>query len=161
MNIRKTKPEELDFLMKLYENARIFMANHGNADQWGTTYPPEALIRADIASGCSYVCEEQGKIIATFFYSTEPDDTYRHIYDGEWLNDLPCGVVHRITSDGTVKGAATFCLEWAFNQCGNLKIDTHRDNQIMQHLLNKNGFTYCGIIYTDDGTSRMAYQKAV
>lgn len=161
MNIRKTKPEELDFLMKLYESARIFMANHGNADQWGTAYPPEALIRADIASGCSYVCEEQGKIIATFFYSTGPDDTYRHIYDGEWLNDLPYGVVHRITSDGTVKGAATFCLEWAFNQCGNLKIDTHRDNQIMQHLLNKNGFTYCGIIYTDDGTSRIAYQKAV
>ena len=89
MNIRKTKPEELDFLMKLYENARIFMANHGNTNQWGTTYPPEALIRADIASGCSYVCEEQGKVIATFFYSTEPDDTYRYIYDGKWLTNCP------------------------------------------------------------------------
>ena len=63
-------------------------------------------------------------------------------------------------SDGTVKGAASFCLNWAFEQCGNLKIDTHRDNRIMQHLLDKNGFTYCGIIYTDDGSERMAYQKA-
>ena len=43
--------------------------------------------------------------------------------------------------------------------CGNLKIDTHRDNRIMQHLLDKNGFTYCGIIYLDDGTERLAYQK--
>ena len=29
----------------------------------------------------------------------------------------------------------------------------------MQHLLDKNGFTYCGIIYLDDGTERLAYQK--
>ncbi len=54
---------------------------------------------------------------------------------------------------------ASFCLCRALSQCGNLKIDTHRDNKIMQHLLEKNGFKYCGIINTDDGTERMAYQK--
>lgn len=68
--------------------------------------------------------------------------------------------MHRITSDGTIKGAASFCLDWAFSQCGNLKIDTHQDNHIMQHLLDKKGFTYCGIIYTDDGGERLAYQKS-
>ena len=107
-----------------------------------------------------YVCEDQGRIIATFYYREGPDDTYFRIYDGEWLNTEPYGVVHRITSDGTVKGAASFCLDWAFEQCGNLKIDTHRDNRIMQHMLEKNGFRYCGVIYTDDGSERMAYQKA-
>ena len=30
----------------------------------------------------------------------------------------------------------------------------------MQHMLEKNGFRYCGVIYTDDGSERMAYQKA-
>ena len=67
--------------------------------------------------------------------------------------------MHRIASGGTRRGCASFCLDWALNQCGNLKIDTHRDNRIMQHLLDKNGFTYCGIIYLDDGTERLAYQK--
>ena len=33
------------------------------------------------------------------------------------------------------------------------------DNQIMQHLLEKNGFTRCGIIHVADGTPRIAYQK--
>ena len=48
---------------------------------------------------------------------------------GNWLNDAPYGVVHRIASDGTVKGAASFCLSLrAFSQCHNLKIDTHQDN---------------------------------
>ena len=160
MKIRKTKPEELKLVMKLYENARSFMAAHGNPLQWGTSHPGEDLILRDIEEGNSYVCEEHGKIIATFFYRKGADDTYRRIYNGEWLNERPYGVVHRITSDGTIKGAASFCLDWAFSQCGNLKIDTHQDNHIMQHLLDKKGFTYCGIIYTDDGGERLAYQKS-
>ena len=160
MIIRKTRPDELDLLMKMYEHARLFMAGHGNPAQWGQSYPKQTLIADNINSGCSYVCEEHGQIIATFYYKEGPDDTYRRIYSGDWLNQRPYGVVHRITSDGTVKGAASFCLNWAFDQCGNLKIDTHKDNRIMQHLLDKNGFTYCGIIYTDDGSERMAYQKA-
>ena len=40
-----------------------------------------------------------------------------------------------------------------------MKIDTHRENRVMQKLLEKNGFTYCGIIYAEDGSRRMAYQK--
>nr|WP_330399667.1 hypothetical protein [Mediterraneibacter gnavus] len=76
-----------------------------------------------------------------------------------WLNDAPYGVVHRIASDGTVKGAASFCLNWAFSQCQNLKIDTHQDNLVMQSLLAKLDFKKCGIILTEDGSSRIAYQK--
>lgn len=161
MEIRKTRSDELETLMKMYENARIFMAENGNPDQWGKKYPERSVIASDIDSGCSYICEHCGRIIAVFYYKTGPDDTYLHIRNGRWLNDLPYGVVHRIVSDGTVKGAASFCLDWAFSQCDNLKIDTHTDNKIMQHLLEKNGFKYCGIINTDDGTERMAYQKEV
>ena len=86
-------------------------------------------------------------------------NTYVRIYEGQWLNEAPYGVVHRITSDGTIRGAASFCLNWAFNKCGNLKIDTHRDNIVMQHLLDKNGFKYCGVVYLENGSERIAYQK--
>jgi RimJ/RimL family protein N-acetyltransferase len=44
-------------------------------------------------------------------------------------------------------------------QIPNIRIDTHRDNAIMQHLLEKNGFVKCGIIYVEDGSPRIAYQK--
>ena len=159
MEIRKTKPEELNILIHMYENARIFMASHGNPLQWGNTYPATQILMDDISSGNSYVCVEHDKIIATFYYKEGIDDTYVRIYEGQWLNEAPYGVVHRITSDGTIRGAASFCLNWAFNKCGNLKIDTHRDNIVMQHLLDKNGFKYCGVVYLENGSERIAYQK--
>lgn len=161
MEIRKSQLADLDILMKLYEGARSFMTSHGNPSQWGNSYPPKPLLARDIEEGNSYVCEEQGKVVATFYYKLGKDDTYAKIYEGQWLDDSPYGVVHRITSNGTVRGAATFCLNWALKQCGNLKIDTHRDNMVMQHMLDKNGFTYCGIIYSEDGTERLAYQKKI
>ena len=65
------------------------------------------------------------------------DPTYAVIYDGAWPSDEPYGVVHRIASAGTVKGAGAYCLNWAFEQCQNLRIDTHKDNFVMQNLLKK------------------------
>ena len=161
MKIRKTKLEELPILMKMYETARTFMASHGNPTQWGTSYPSLSLIESDIASGYSYVCEDHGKVIGTFYFRQGTDDNYARIYNGDWLNEAPYGVVHRIVSDGTVKGTAGFCLDWALSQCANLKIDTHRNNHVMQHVLEKFGFTYCGLIYNADGTERLAYQKTI
>lgn len=159
MKIRKSTFNDLNAILELYRKARVFMAENGNPSQWGSSYPSTELVEQDIAEGSSYVCESDGRIAAVFYYRFGEDATYQTIRSGSWLNDLPYGVVHRITSDGTVKGAATYCLNWAFQQCRNLKIDTHTENLIMQHLLKKNGFSQCGIIYTDDGTERLAYQK--
>ena len=159
MEIRKTKAEELDRVMAIYAHARKFMAETGNPNQWGSTKPPKEQIIADIEQGKSYVCVENGEIAATFFYSDEVDPTYVKIYEGNWLNEAPYGVVHRIASAGTAKGSGSFCINRAFEQCGNLKIDTHHDNIVMQKTLQKNGFVYCGIIYLVSGDARMAYQK--
>lgn len=159
MQIRKSTLKDLDTILTLFESARNFMATHGNPSQWGTTYPATALLEQDITYGNSYVCEEDGEIAATFFYKEGRDDTYAKIYEGQWLDDASYGVVHRITSSGKVHGAASFCLNWALEQCKSLRIDTHRDNVVMQHMLDKNGFTYCGIIYVEDGSERLAYQK--
>ena len=89
MEIRKTKPEELNILIRMYENARIFMASHGNPLQWGNTYPAPQILMDDISSGNSYVCVEHDKIIATFYYKEGIDDTYVRIYEGQWLNEAP------------------------------------------------------------------------
>ena len=67
MTIRKSSLFNDEGIMEIYAAAREFMARNGNPDQWGpTNWPPEALIRADIADGSSDVCEnEEGKITAT------------------------------------------------------------------------------------------------
>lgn len=161
MEIRKSKATDLDTILSLYQKARTFMAENGNPTQWGTTSPSKELVEQDIANGDSYVCEENGLVIAVFYYKFGNDATYSKIYNGQWLNDAPYGVVHRITSDGTIKGIASFCLGWALSQCKNLRIDTHENNTIMQHMLLKNNFQYCGIIHIEDGSERMAYQSQV
>ena len=54
MEIRRTTVEDLPRLLALYAQARQFMADHGNPNQWGPTHwPPEALLRQDIAQGKS------------------------------------------------------------------------------------------------------------
>lgn len=151
--------EDLNQVMAIYARARAFMAEHGNPNQWGQTNPPIEKVVNDIQTGRSYVCVDGDEIAAVFYYAQEVDPTYHVIEGGAWPNDRPYGVVHRIASAGTVKGAGAFCLNWAFGQCQNLRIDTHEDNIVMQNLLKKLGFVYCGIIYIADGSERLAYQK--
>ena len=150
-------------MMEIYAHARRFMAEHGNPNQWGpTNWPPEDLIRRDIAAGNSYVCLNEGTVVGTFYFVFGPDiePTYRRITDGAWLSETPYGVVHRIAGDGSVRGIGTFCVRWAFAQCGHLRVDTHGDNTVMQGLLEKLGFIHCGTIFVEeDNFPRLAYEK--
>lgn len=161
MKIRKTIIEDLDKVMEIYENARHYMRKNGNPDQWGNEYPPIELIKADIDEEKSYVCMNEGQIVVVFYYDLGPDPTYMKIYEGGWINEGTYGVVHRIASSSRQKGVASFCLNWALQQCGDIRIDTHRDNIIMQNFLAKNGYLKCGIIYVADGSERFAYQKVI
>lgn len=163
MNIRKTELNDLLTVMEIYARARKFMAKSGNPNQWGATnWPPENLIRSDIAAGKSFVCVEDDKIVGVFYYNFGKDveSTYAKIYDGAWKNSSAYGVIHRLASSGTVKGVGEFCLNWAFKQSGHLRIDTHPDNKVLQHLLIKTGFEHCGTIFVkQDEYPRFAYEK--
>ena len=162
MQIRKSTPEDLERMLEIYACARAFMAKTGNPRQWGPNqWPPSALLEQDIRSGDSYVCEENGRVVGTFYFVQGKDiePTYAVIEDGAWLCDAPYGVVHRIAGDGSVKGIGSFCIAWAYDQCHHLRIDTHADNRVMQGLLHKLGFTHCGTIYVhEDHDPRLAYE---
>jgi len=164
MTIRHSIPQDLDRMMEIYAHARSFMAAHGNPNQWGPTqWPPRELIEQDIREGHSYVCVgDDGRVVGTFFFihGRDIEPTYRAITDGAWLDDGPYGVVHRIATDGSARGVGAFCLNWAFDQCGHMRIDTHGDNAVMQRLLGKLGFIHCGTIHVEeDDFPRLAYEK--
>ena len=163
MEIRHSTEADLCQIIKIYEFARRFMAEHGNPNQWGpTNWPPEELIRSDIAEGSSYVCVCEDRIVGTFFFKQGKDiePTYRVIEDGAWLDNSAYGVIHRLAGDGSVKGIGRFCIEWAFKQCNHLRIDTHEDNKVMQNLLKQCDFIYCGIIHVkNDNYPRLAYER--
>ena len=156
--IIKADISQLPRIMTIYERARAFMAETGNPNQWGKTDPPEETVRRDILNGNQYVNVEGDSIRATFYFSMEPDPTYGYI-EGAWLNQEPYGVIHRIAVAQSGKGVAAECFAFALSHCANLRIDTHEDNTPMHRCLAKNGFSRCGIIYLEDGDTRIAYQK--
>ena len=49
-------------------------------------------------------------------------------------------------------------MDYAFSRSDSIKIDTHKDNAVMQHQLEKYGFKRCGIIFLENGEDRIAYQ---
>ena len=97
-------------------------------------------------------------IVAYFALLPSPEPTYDYI-DGAWLTDEPYGVIHRMASYPEVHGIFSTIIDYAASRFSHLRIDTHRDNRIMQHLIEKHGFTYCGIIWLEDGTERLAYER--
>lgn len=158
LKIRKAAPDDLPLLEELYENARKRMRESGNPNQWGNSHPPvENLIR-DCENGDSYVVAEDGEIVGAFAFIVGDDPTYR-VIEGSWLNNEEYGTIHRAAGNGVAKGIMSLIIDYCKDIVPNIKIDTHADNKIMQHILEKQGFTECGIIYVADGTPRIAYQK--
>ena len=160
MIIRNATYNDLSDILKIYQDARQFMSESGNPNQWGKANPPRERTEADIAESSLFVVESNGDILAVFFYRYGNDPTYNKIYAGDWINNKPYGVIHRIavSSKARGKGIASVCFDFALKQSGNLKIDTHKDNLPMQRSLAKFGFTKCGIIHLANGDERIAYQ---
>jgi len=155
--VRNARMEDLPEILMLYASARQFMAEHGNPNQWGTTNPPEELLREDICRGELYLLTAEAKIHGVFAFILGEDPTYYTIWDGAWLSDAHYETLHRVASDGSggIFGAAVaFCRE----QCPHLRVDTHRDNLPMQRAILRAGFQRCGIIYIADGSPRIAYE---
>ena len=87
------------------------------------------------------------------------DATYNVIEDGSWLSGDTYGTIHRVAGDGQVHGVLTMAVQFCEQKIKHLRIDTHNDNKIMQHVIEKNGFNRCGIIHVKDGSERIAYEK--
>ena len=155
--IRKAEFADLEQILKIYACARDFMARSGNPNQWGKTDPPREILEADIRRGNLYVLEDGG-IHGVFAYLEEPDPTYGLIEDGRWLDDSPYGTIHRVAADGS-GGVFSAVLGYAVSRKPHVRIDTHHDNRPMRHILEKNGFQRCGIIFLENGDPRIAYEK--
>ena len=126
--IRKTLDTDIPAVMAIYDAARAFMRAHGNATQWPEGTPSAEQLAADIAAGGSYVCEVDGRVVATFAFLPGPDECYDAIEDGQWRSDTPYAVLHRVASDGTAHGIAAAMFAFAKERANHLRIDTHQDN---------------------------------
>lgn len=184
--IRHAKIEDKERILEIYAYARKFMEQNGNPNQWKNNNPSEEVIDNDIKNHELYVIEESSssdaciteengevrkseyvnnnedckdRLHGVFFFKIGEDATYTVIEDGRWLSDEKYGTIHRVASDGGMNGVLNMVVQFCEQKIGHLRIDTHNDNRIMQHVIEKNGFTRCGIIYVEDGSPRIAYEK--
>jgi len=165
LTVRKTEAKDLNRVMAIISQAQEYFKKN-QIDQWQNGYPSIETIQEDMSFGSSYVLLENDVVIATaaIIFAGEPD--YETIYEGEWLTHDKYGVIHRIAVDDDLKGSgiALKFMKLIEEMClatgvSSLKIDTHRQNIPMQKYLKKNNFKYCGVIYLQDGSERLAFEK--
>ena len=156
--IRLAKETELDEIMNIYAEARAFMAENGNAEQWGDDYPQKEVLLADLEKKQLYVYEENGEIEAVFVFFIGEEADYETSVSGAWTSPKPYGVLHRIAVAKQGKGLASLCVRWCYEQCHCMRGDTGQKNKSMKRLFEKNGFTQCAMIHPWYG-EMLGYEK--
>ena len=160
--IRKSTMDDLPIILNLRDQAREIMRSYGNTFQWPDGYPRDDMFQKVIELGGSHVMlDEPGTIVGTFALLPSPEVTYNVIYDGQWLNDEPYYVIHRIASTPDAHGVLDALLDYCESQVDNIRIDTHEANIIMRKGLEKHGYQYCGIILLLNGDERLAFHKVI
>lgn len=157
MEIRKSTPDDIPEILRIFDIARAYMAAHGNHSQWGDGYPGEDVLRKDMMSGNHYVMLDHGTIVGTFSLIIGEEPTYQVIKDGAWHYDKTYGTIHRLASNGKSRGIARSCFEFCSGLTDYLRIDTHMDNRSMRAAIETYGFRKCGTIFVRNGSERIAY----
>ena len=78
MEIRKASVQDLGQIMQVYDKARKFMRENGNAEQWGEDYPSAELIE-NLEPG-DYVMVHAGIAIAKI--TEEDEDEAEDLLEG-------------------------------------------------------------------------------
>ena len=167
MEFRRAVETDINNIINIIKQAQGYFKEKG-INQWQDNYPNSETIISDIAKKNSYVLIKDDNIVATAAVSFDGEKTYESIYEGEWISNNEYAVIHRIAVDNTYKGLGLssqiiknvekLCLNKGIY---NIKVDTHEENISMQKLLEKNKFQYCGIIYLEDRSKRMAFEKTL
>lgn len=164
MKIELSTKENLKDILNIINQAKLYMKENG-INQWNKDYPKIESLENDILNKNSYVVKDNDKIIGTFVLVFGNEKNYQKI-EGSWKTDIPYGTLHRVAVDNSFKGkgVAGFILEFAETMAReknifSLRIDTHKDNLSMRRFIKKSGFDFCGIIYVEDGSPRVAFEK--
>lgn len=165
---RKSQPRDLKAVMAIINGAKSLL-NERHIPQWQNgDGPSAAIIATDIAQGRHYVLVKNQEILAIGTLIADLDPAYEAI-DGAWspASTKPYMAIHRLAVLPNTKnhGIATIMLQHLIDQSlklgfKDIRIDTHRANLAMQHVIAKTNFTYCGIVHLAVANGeRLAYQQ--
>lgn len=165
MKLRLANQIETARCYQCIEDARAYHRSLG-FEQWHPDYPTEQTILEDIAKNIGYVFvdeQDHQNIIGYCCVIFGDEPAYQEI-GGAWKTDRPYAVVHRMAFSREARGRGSshksiqlikeLC---AANDVRAIRVDTQAENKVMQHILLREGFIYCGLIQFDGGP-KLAYE---
>lgn len=162
ISFRLAGENDIPLCMNFIEQARAHQLEQGFL-QWTENSPNVQDVIEDIERANGYLALENGVPFGYVCISFLGEAAYDAL-DGEWLSNQPYAMIHRLAfaQNGRGKGLAKEVFAFAGSLCNarnvhSLRIDTHADNAKMRHIIEREGFTYCGTVMYVNG-SRMAYE---
>lgn len=162
MELIKAEKAKVAQYYQCINDAREYHKSMG-FEQWHPNYPTEQTIIDDIQAGIGYSFLENNKTIGYCCIIIGDEPAYHHI-DGEWKTNRPYAVVHRMAFNKSARGGGLsksamdlikdFCSR---NNIHAIRVDTQEGNKVMQHILLREGFSYCGLVHFDGGP-KLAYE---
>ena len=162
MKLRPARRDEAEICYQCIEDARAYHKSLG-FEQWHPDYPTQQTILDDIAQGIGYAFADEGGVVGYCCIIVGEEPAYR-VIDGAWKTERPYAVVHRMAFSGSARGGGlsreafrlirAFCLDHGIDA---IRVDTQEENKVMQHILEREGFQYCGLIRFDGGP-KLAYE---
>lgn len=162
MQLRKAEPAEAEACYQCIEDARAYHRSLG-FEQWHPDYPTLQTILDDIAQNVGYAFADERGVIGYCCIIIGEEPAYRQI-EGAWKTNRPYAVVHRMAFSSRARGGGlskeaihliqAFCRS---HHISAIRVDTQEENKVMQHILAREGFGYCGLIQFDGGP-KLAYE---
>ena len=163
ITLKPAAAEDIDAALSMIRQGQAHLKAQG-IDQWQNGYPDRARLEQDVQEEIGFIITNDQEIAGYLCIVLTGEPAY-DIIQGNWVSDGSYGVIHRIVFSDAARGRgfSSRVFELAENYCRDrqipsLRIDTHADNHKMQHILSKNGFTFCGIVEYTSGLRR-AYEK--
>lgn len=161
MQLAKAKPCQTEECFACIQDAKDYQKSLGFT-QWHSGYPTKKTIIDDIAQGIGYVFLDGQRVLGYCCIIIGEEPAYRQI-EGDWKTDRPYAVIHRMAFSKNARGKGLskqamnlikeFCLS---NGVYAIRVDTHKQNIVMQRVLNREGFKFCGHVWFDG--IKLAYE---
>ena len=162
-SLESAQPKDDAACYEIIQAAKEFQREQGFI-QWTGDYPNESTIRNDVQTNKGYVLTANDEIAGYLCIDFFGEPAYEKI-EGNWNTELPYAVVHRMAFSRKFrgKGLSSIALALVEKLClsknvNSIRVDTDFQNKRMRHILEKGGFTRCGVIIFQ-GSEKLAYDK--
>lgn len=163
--LKQAKIQDIEIAMNMINDGKEYLKQQG-IDQWQTGYPDKKIVKEDIMCNRGYFVTDGINELAYICIDFEGEPAYQNI-KGKWKSDEAYVVIHRLAasrqkvgkglSDTIIQLVEKLCKQ---NGINSIRVDTDNKNKIMQHILQKNGFVYCGTVWFVD-SDKLAFEKVL